>query len=199
MRPTEEHRVPKVIAPTLKRKIAKLGAPMVVAGAIVASSTWADTITTTSDSAIYPLIDALIASPPVDHHVVEHLTGAELALVSEGVFDYYEAHDFKLKDATTIKLIDYRESFVARGAKAGSLLALTLDGACIALDEVLQRYLVLTISEIPSPHSRYGETYYSRDESWGTLSFGFPENSPGCLKAVVFSLRLPNETPSFQR
>lgn len=147
---------------------------------------------------LYDVIDRLIATPPTDEGVVETATGARLALASSGVFNDYTARAV-MAGPTEISLIDYRRPSGVGKAERGPMLALTLKGGCVGREELLSRYSGLTISHVPSGRSQNEQTYYARQESWGTLSFGFPEHSPDCLETVVFSVRLHGEPQSFRR
>jgi hypothetical protein len=171
-----------------RRKIAVL----IAAGVIMAASP----AEAAGEPALFTLVDILIVSPPVDHAAVERLTGAKLEMDYSGALNDYSAQDVKLGDDLTIAAILYREPVPGRGSMAGSLLELDPGGSCIALASVMARYPGLSATGDAIAHSRDEQTYYSRPEEWGKLSFGFPGNTNRCLKSVSFTLRPQDQTPS---
>jgi hypothetical protein len=166
--------------------------------AIPAASSQAETVNTIPNSDIYALVNSLVASPPLGRDVVERALGIKMSLVSEGTFNDYSAHGVDL-GRETLELVDFREPSTNGGAKRGPMLALKLGDSCVARSEVLARYEGLVIADVPRDRSANEQTYYARQEPWGTLSFGFQVRSPDCLKTVVFSLRGPGQGPSLLR
>ena len=58
-------------------------------------------------------------------------------------------------------------------------------------DVILSRFPMLKTTSWPTGRSENEETAYSQEESWGRLSFGFPEHSPTKLRTIVFDFN-PN-------
>jgi hypothetical protein len=171
---------------------------MAIVALISTESCQAEDMTNTLASNLYGLIDMFVATPPIDHSVVERAAGVHLLLASSGVFDDYIARDVKV-GGTTIDLIDYREPSGGGGPKRGPMLALKLGGRCVEREALLLHYEGLAISDVPRGRSPNEQTYYARQEPWGTLSFGFAEHSPDCLRTIVFSVRAPAEARSLLR
>jgi hypothetical protein len=175
----------------------KTAVPFVIAAAMAIASTPGQAVESSNagEPAVFALIDALIASPPVDHATAERLTGAKLELDFSGALDDYSAQDVKRDDGSTIASILYREPVPGRGSQAGPLLLFEPGGACITLPTVMARYAGLSASGDEIAHGSGEQTYYSRSEEWGKLSFGFPGRSGRCLKSVSFTLRPQAHAP----
>lgn len=148
---------------------------------------------------VFQIVDKFLSSPPVDHDTVERVGGIPLARLPSDFANNYAAKSIALGDSTSIESVDYRESLVGMAAKNGPMLAFKLSGTCISQDQVLEHYQGLETSSYPEGHSKKEQTYISRNEPWGSLSFGFSQEAPDCLRTVVLSMRLAGQPPSFGR
>jgi hypothetical protein len=91
-------------------------------------------------------------------------------------------------DGIDIDLVRYREPIGTENSGPSPLLYVVFSN-CMDRGKILSQYAPLSISQAPRGHSVDEETVYSQDRSWGTLSFGFAESAPNCLRTVTFAAR----------
>jgi len=143
-------------------------------------------MTSSPGPGLYAVIDTLVASPPRNRSAVEQILGTGLTLSSAGGFNFYEAGNVVLDDAT-LTSVDYREPG-ADEHEFGPLLVLTIDGECFAQTDLVVRYGFDAVRS-PTGHGAAELRHWIRHQPWGELSFGFSTGDDGCLKEVVFNLR----------
>jgi hypothetical protein len=135
-------------------------------------------------------IDRLIATVRVegrlDHAIVARTLGLRLRPVSEtSAFRTFVAVAAGMDGLAIVT--EWREPIPGRGATAGPLLSLSITGECRDLPALARHYGPLTVTDTPH-HGLPGEqTYWSRTERWGRLSFGFAERARNCLSTIVLS------------
>ncbi len=139
---------------------------------------------------LFEVVDELLRDGISDRSKIEQVVGGTFTLQSSVGFEAYVAQRIALNDVT-VEALDYRRS-IPGNEQAGPYLAMTGIGNCIAAGDVSRHYGALELSGVPSPHARAGETFYSKREPWGTLSFGFETKSTECLRSVIFDARGSN-------
>jgi hypothetical protein len=134
-------------------------------------------------------LDQLIAYPVIDRSVIKRVTGAELELdSSNSSTNFWVTGSVKLGDVL-LDTIDYRDAVPGGDGIGGALVGFNLGGECVPRKDVLRHYKALAVTDQPTGRSLDEQTYYTRPEPWGGLSFGFAERSPDCLKTVIFDVR----------
>ena len=135
--------------------------------------------------AILDLVGRLCADVPRTPSATERAIGVALAEAGPP----HPGGKFQARDATGVDGIHFDEvELRIRGGKegAGGLLVLCIGpGGCPRLAEVRQRFEGLAISDHPRGRSLDEETQFSRQEPWGTLTFGFAERDPDSLRTIV--------------
>ncbi len=96
---------------------------------------------------------------------------------------FFEGGPIPLAGDRQLEEIDLR---IRREQPHPGFLTLSVSGKCIPRKEVLDRYKGLTITSHPRGGSWDEKTYWSKEEAWGRISFGFTERNPDCLRSVVF-------------
>ncbi len=167
--------------------------PRAVWGPALASC-WIGAASATGQSGIDPMtrIDRVVAgvrrAARIDRPRVEAILRTGLRKTEHtGPFALYEAGGLRLGGITLD--VDLRVPAATGDATAGPLLVLRIAGACLRKAEIEARYAPWTLTNVPHGHSRAEETSWTRSEAWGTLSFGFPESRPDCLRSIVFNGR----------
>ncbi len=121
---------------------------------------------------------------------VEQLTGNKLrAEAGTDSFAVYSSGAKKLKDARLTRL-ELRVARKGVAVTAGPLVIVSVDNQgrnCIDRKEVLEAFGPLTLAQVASGSSINAKTFYSRIESWGTVSLGFSAASPDCLASISFA------------
>lgn len=158
------------------------------------TETQARTVIRTPELDMFATVDALIDNPPVDRKIVERVLKVKMVIVSKGDFYEYVHRNFH-SEPRVFESAEFREPSTNGAAKSGPLLALQLGDSCIASSHVLAHYDGFFVADTPHGHSLDEETYFALQKPWGTLSFGFQERSPDCLRDIVFSVLGPGEVP----
>lgn len=138
-----------------------------------------------STMTLWQVIDAQPQIIPFTQANVEMLFATTLSEKRRSTHTLFlEGGDVPLAQASRIAKIDLRLGF-----EAGDLgfMVLSLDGACISLDQVRRHFEDLQITEAPRGRSMDEETSYSVMMPWGKLSFGFAQRNPNCLASIVFN------------
>ena len=144
---------------------------------------------TTKQMTLWQVIDLLAQQMPPTHEKLERVLGI---LLPEKERDQHLIHwqwagSLALRDHVQIVGLD-----LVLGPKGeigvNTGMAFQLDKAlCISLDEVRERYGVLTITQHPRGRSLQETTVHSSKQTWGRLTFAFKEESPDCLFEVAFN------------
>jgi hypothetical protein len=134
---------------------------------------------------LWTVVDYLPTRLPFKKESIEKALG--IVLLPKGasgdVFAFFAGGPVLLQGERQIENVDLR---VRNEQPHPGFLALSLSGACVSRKEVLERSKGLAISATPRGRSLDEQTYWSKQESWGKLSFGFAERNPDCLRSVVF-------------
>lgn len=133
---------------------------------------------------LWTVIDYLPTRLPFSTDKIESALNVVLAKARENeYFGFYEASDLALSRGVTLEKLDLR---IRKEQPHPGFLVLTIGGACVPRAEVMGRYDGLQLAGVPRGRSLDEETSWSRQESWGKLSFGFSERARDCLRSVVF-------------
>ena len=141
---------------------------------------------------LWQVVDALPRLIPFTKAGVEKLFSVHLAetdYTGNDVFQFYKSNPVQLPDGVVISNIDLR---IRRKVGHPGFLSLSLESACVNLDQVRRRFGPLEITEIPRGHSLNEKTYHTARLPWGELSFGFAERNPDCLASIVFDPKKPD-------
>jgi len=147
------------------------------------------------NTSLWQLIDMLGNHPSlVPDKIMQSLPIAFLKRNNNGYFSSYDGGRLSLIDQVDIEAVLLR---VRHEDEARGMVSLYLDpsGACVTLDEVHKHYPEVVITDHPRGHSLDEQTYWSIQQPWGELSFGFKERNPECLASVVLD-RTPPPAPS---
>jgi len=109
---------------------------------------------------------------------------------NNGYFSSYDGGRLLLLDKIDIAAVLLR---VRNENEARGMVSLYLDpsGACITPDDVHGHFPDVVITDHPRGHSLDEQTYWSIQQPWGELSFGFKERNPDCLASVVLDRTTP--------
>ena len=146
---------------------------------------------------ILALIKRSVASPPVDHTVVEKIVGEKLNIEhgNDGIyFNEYVLYDANVGPGVSID-ISYGEVVPGGGALTGTQLCLEITGESLSFEDVARRFPHLYVSEMPKHPDPAATTSYSVKEAWGELTFSFREDSPDRVERVLFTLPLQAAAP----
>lgn len=134
---------------------------------------------------IWALVDYLPTKLPFDRDKIYAITGEVLREAESNQFaQFFKGGPVLLKDGVEIESIDLR---VNKEQSTRRLLILRLAGNCVPRDKVFGRNHKLELSDPPRGRSLGEEANWSMKQPWGTLSFGFAERNPDCLRSVLFS------------
>ena len=146
---------------------------------------------------ILALIKRFVASPPVDHTVVEKIIGEKLNIErgNDGVyFNEYVLYPVNIGPDVSID-IRYSEIVPGGGALTGTQLRMDIEGESLSFEDVARRFPHLYLSEFPIHPVPAATTSYSVKEAWGELTFSFREDSPDRVERVLFTLPLQAAAP----
>jgi len=104
--------------------------------------------------------------------------------IASNYSSFYDGGRLSLIDQIDIAAVLLR---VRNEDEARGMVSLYLDpsGACITPDDVHGHFPDVVITDHPRGHSLDEQTYWSTQQPWGELSFGFKERNPDCLASVV--------------
>lgn len=132
---------------------------------------------------IWTLLDDLPSRMPLDPEPVQNAFGVALRHVSANEFvDFFEGGPVPLADGVDVQNLDLR---VHKDEPLQRLLVLTIGSRCVERSAVLARYDSLQITDHPRSTFPDQQTYWSKQQPWGKLSFGFAQGNPDCLRTVV--------------
>jgi len=138
------------------------------------------------DKDFYSLISELERVGILNLEKVERALGGKFSLSSESAgAKVFSGRDVRLSDVQ-IESIEYRAPTTGSESN-GPLLIMRISQGCVGRLDVMRRYRSLELADIPHGRSLSEEAVYSKAEPWGSLSFGFPEGSPDCLKTVILA------------
>ena len=140
---------------------------------------------------LWEAVDALAAQVPFSKGNVEatlSLSLRERVVPSNPLFDFFEGAGLRLRDGELVSNVDLR---VKKDDPRIGLLVLSLEGACIRIEDVRARYGALDLTDFSRGRSLDESTSFSTAQRWGKLSFGFKERNPDCLAYVVLDATRP--------
>jgi hypothetical protein len=135
---------------------------------------------------LWQAIDAIVQRLPLRTDTVDAALGSQLTentAESNQFFRFYAGDAVSLDGGTVVQSIDLR---LPRAADRPGFLLLELDGICVKLDAVHERFPVLTVTQTPRGRSIDEPTVQTSEQAWGELSFAFRERRPDCLAYVAF-------------
>lgn len=135
---------------------------------------------------LWELVAALEQQMPVTISRVEGVTGSKFALVKEGpAYVTLEAPGVQLRDGLSVTQLRMmlRPSLQFED---NSGMSLELDGQCITLPQVRERFGELQLIQAPRGRSLDETGVWAVARPWGQLSFAFQERRPDCLFRVSF-------------
>lgn len=138
---------------------------------------------------IWTVVNYLPTRLPFAKESVEKSLNVVLIAKATGndVFTFFEGGPVPLADSRRLEKIDLR---IRREQPHPGFLMLSVAGSCIPREEVLDRYKGLSITSVPRGRSPDEQTYWSREDAWGWIRFGFAERNPDCLSSVVFDPKM---------
>ncbi len=137
---------------------------------------------------VWNLVDDLPTHAPFDKEKIEQALGIVLVpheQISNQYVTALKGRPVHLAQDVEIEAVSFRVS--VKEPTETWLLHLTVAGQCVARRDILARYPRLEITSAPRGRSLDEQTYYSRIEPWGKMSFGFAERDPECLSSVLFA------------
>lgn len=148
---------------------------------------------TTKQMTLWQVIDLLAQQMPLTPSKIETLLGVALSEEERGqAFIHFVGTGVALNAGLDISelnlLIPPSLKFDEKSA-----FAFEIQGGCISLDEIRERYENLEVTQHPRGRSLEETTVYSKKTAWGVLSFAFKESRPDCLFRVSF--RKPPQFP----
>jgi hypothetical protein len=136
-------------------------------------------------SELHALIRSLESSTKIDREIISRITGDDLTISSGDTRPRaYVAKNVYIAGIRTDN-IEYRTPVYKNSVDGTSLIIITFPDKCIKKSEIMEFYSPLEITNVPHGRSLEEETSFSRAESWGRISFGFPEFSPDFLRTIV--------------
>lgn len=140
---------------------------------------------------LWELVAGLEQQMPVTISRVEALIASKFALVKEGPpYVTLEAPGFPLADglAVTQARMMLRPSLQFED---NSGMSLELEGACISLPQVRERFGELRLIQAPRGRSLDETEAWAVERPWGHLVFAFQQRRPDCLFRVSLLRQLP--------
>lgn len=135
---------------------------------------------------LFDFIDAVLRLDRIDHAAVGTLFRRQLSHTeSNEYFDRYRLDRLAIDDVLDAVAIDLREPRAGSGATAGSLLTMDIEGGCIDLATLRQRYGTLTITQTPRGRSPQEKTVHEIRAGTRVVRFGFTEANPACLGSLT--------------
>ena len=125
------------------------------------------------------------AARRLDRSSIERLLGVSL-LPGESTRSFRLSRTSPIRKGPLMLTVELREPIEGSGATAGPLLIVTIVSGCPARRDVAARYEPWTLVDVPRGRSLQEEASWSRREARGTLSFGFAEAAPDCLRSIAF-------------
>jgi hypothetical protein len=109
----------------------------------------------------------------------------ELTLSDSNEFvDFYtNKTPLTLGDGINVNKLDVR----LHRTKRRLMLTFEIDGACVTLRQIQNRYPKLQLSDAPRGRSMNEKTTWTQHQNGVGTSFGFAEHTPDCLLSVTFS------------
>lgn len=135
---------------------------------------------------LWQAIDAVSAQIPLSVVKIERTLATTLCDThppGDDMVQFFEGTPVRLADGVEVSGIDLR---IRREGPRSGFLVLALQGRCVSLAEIRQRYANLILTESPRGRSLEEATGHSVTLGWGSLSFGFKERNPACLAFVAF-------------
>ncbi|MCL2625299.1 MAG: hypothetical protein FWD46_00585 [Cystobacterineae bacterium] len=142
--------------------------------------------TTPTNMSLWQAIDTLSQQIPFSKQKVETALATPLSEVdnnSNKLFRFFKSPPIRLAEGIVISNVDLR---IKREGSHPGFLVLEMDGACLTLEQIRERYSELQITQLPRGRSLEEETSHSQLLPWGKLSFGFKEKNPKCLASIAF-------------
>ncbi len=139
-----------------------------------------------SQKTLWEMISVLEAQMPLSKAGIEKSLGTELLEIKRNEnFIQLSGAGPTLKDGVVIsKLHLMLEASMKFGDKGA--FAMEMEGTCLSLKDVQQRFTSLELTQHPRGHSLQETTVWSTKRPWGNLSFAFKEERPDCLFRVSF-------------
>jgi hypothetical protein len=134
---------------------------------------------------LWQAIELLAQQIPFSKQKVETTLSTQLTEVEDDfnkLFQFYKGGPTQLADGVTISNVDLR---IKRDGGHPGFLVLSIDGACITLEQLRKQYSELQVSQIPRGRSLEEETSFSQPLPWGKISFGFKEKNRDCLASIA--------------
>jgi hypothetical protein len=135
---------------------------------------------------LWELIAGLEKQMPLTISKVEAVTGGKFSISREmPAYVVLESNGWPLADGVAVS----RSSLMVRPSlqfEDNSGLSLELEGSCIALSQVRERFGDLTLVQAPRGRSLDETRVWGVPKPWGHLSFAFQERRPDCLFRVAF-------------
>ena len=136
---------------------------------------------------LWQAIDELAKQIPFSKDKVENVLSVRLNEVEHNTYRVFlEGGPVDFADGRRIANVDLRVGF-----DPGNLgfLVLSIEGACVSLEQVRARYGSLEVTDRPRGRSLDEMTSHSIQLPWGKLSFGFTVRNPECLASIVLNPR----------
>ena len=138
---------------------------------------------TTRQMTLWQLIDALAQQVPFSKIKVETVLATDLHEIRRTNHTaFFQGGGVELAQACKVARIDLR---LGTEPKDPGFLVLDIEGVCIRIEDLRERYNTLDLTETPRGRSLDESTTYSVVKPWGKLSFGFKERKPDCLAQVA--------------
>lgn len=136
---------------------------------------------------LWTLIDTLSRRAPFTKEIVQQVLGLDL-LPAENFnerLDSFKGGPLSLLDGVAVETASLR---LLKDDPANQwLLSLSLAGHCVQHAQVMSRHADLQVTRSPGSAAPDAQAYWSKEEPWGRLSFGFAERNRDCLRSVLFS------------
>jgi hypothetical protein len=134
------------------------------------------------EPAILAIINKLIATPPVNHQIVEGILGVNMASDRDDP-NYYEVRNITLMDGTVINSLAFSED--SKNGSPHASLEISFSGVCLSIDDLVTLYdLDRTI--LYDNRWTWGHMY-----PWGEMYFTRQAGSKApeqCQDAVLFQI-----------
>jgi len=150
----------------------------------------------TPNTSLWQLIDMLGKHPSLLPDKIRQALPVEFSeRRRSGYSSFYDGGRLSLIGQVDIEAIFLR---VRHEDEMRGMVSLYLDpdGTCVTLDDVHGHFPDVVITGHPRGHSLDEQTYWSIQQLWGKLSFGFKERNPDCLASVVLDRTDPSPAPA---
>lgn len=140
------------------------------------------------DEALWRLLDRSGDAMPLTASSVEMLTGSPMVLEEQTQYrQRWRGGEVPLGPERSIREVGL---LLGPGGEVmrSSAATLHLDGPCVPLQEVRQRYPGLQLVDAPTAHSGEQVSTWAMDKPWGHLRFGFSETESLCLLNVTLAV-----------